>query len=180
MKLSEKIVTLRNQNQLSQGDLAEKLNVSRQSVSKWETGASTPDLDKLIAMSELFHVTMDELVKDEDVFGNTQCESVVTNEDTKQKEREKVTSYREHNLPVKIVGVILVALTPIMVILGTLGFIPYGGMINALSLYLLICGFICIFSKKNAGRRILIMSIVIVAIIIAVIVSNTAVDVSIS
>ena len=64
MKLNEKIIALRNKYQMSQGDLAEKLNVSRQSVSKWETGASIPDLDRLIAMSELFHVTMDELVKD--------------------------------------------------------------------------------------------------------------------
>ena len=70
MKLNEKIMTLRNKYQMSQGDLAEKLNVSRQSVSKWETGASTPDLDKLIAMSELFGITMDELVKESKKIGN--------------------------------------------------------------------------------------------------------------
>ena len=69
MKLNEKIIALRNKYQMSQGDLAEKLNVSRQSVSKWETGASIPDLDKLIAMSELFQVTMDELVKDDAMLG---------------------------------------------------------------------------------------------------------------
>ena len=59
MKLNEKIIALRNKYQMSQGDLAEKLNVSRQSVSKWETGASIPDLDKLIAMSELFGISSD-------------------------------------------------------------------------------------------------------------------------
>ena len=48
MKLHEKIYTLRTAKNLSQGDLAEILDVSRQSVSKWETGASIPDLDKLI------------------------------------------------------------------------------------------------------------------------------------
>lgn len=64
MTLGEKIYGLRNERHMSQGDLAEHINVSRQSVSKWETGASAPDLDKLILLSELFCVTLDELVKD--------------------------------------------------------------------------------------------------------------------
>lgn len=50
---------------MSQGDLAEKLNVSRQSISKWETDASIPELDKLIMLSDLFNITIDELVRDE-------------------------------------------------------------------------------------------------------------------
>ena len=62
MTLGERIALLRGQNKMSQGDLAEKLNVSRQSFSKWETGASIPELDKLIMMSKLFGVTLDELV----------------------------------------------------------------------------------------------------------------------
>lgn len=48
---------------LSQGELADLLDVSRQSVSKWETDASTPDLDKLVKLSGVFHVTLDELVQ---------------------------------------------------------------------------------------------------------------------
>jgi len=67
MTLGEKIISLRTLHKMSQGDLAEKLNVSRQSVSKWETGASVPELDKLIMMSELFHITMDELVKSDTI-----------------------------------------------------------------------------------------------------------------
>lgn len=65
MKLHEKIYHLRTEKKLSQGDLAEILDVSRQSVSKWETGASVPDLDKLVKMSDLFGVTMDFLVREE-------------------------------------------------------------------------------------------------------------------
>jgi transcriptional regulator with XRE-family HTH domain len=65
MKLHEKIYRLRTEKKLSQGDLAEILDVSRQSVSKWETGASVPDLDKLIKMSNLFGVTIDFLVREE-------------------------------------------------------------------------------------------------------------------
>lgn len=53
MTLGEKITSLRNTYKLSQGDLAEKLNVSRQSVSKWETGTSVPELDKLIMMNAI-------------------------------------------------------------------------------------------------------------------------------
>lgn len=65
MKLHEKIYQLRTEKKLSQGDLAEILDVSRQSVSKWETGASVPDLDKLVKISDLFGVTLDFLVREE-------------------------------------------------------------------------------------------------------------------
>lgn len=61
--LSDRILDLRKKGEMSQEDLAEKLNVSRQSVSKWESGASTPDLDKIIELSRLFGVTTDYLIK---------------------------------------------------------------------------------------------------------------------
>lgn len=64
MNLGERICSLRTQKGMSQGDLAEALDVSRQSISKWETGASVPELDKLIKLSQLFGVTLDELVLD--------------------------------------------------------------------------------------------------------------------
>ena len=62
MTLGEKICRLRKARGLSQGDLADTLGVSRQSVSKWETDSSVPDLDKLVALSRRFGVTLDELV----------------------------------------------------------------------------------------------------------------------
>jgi len=65
MTLAEKILALRTEQGLSQGDLAEKLEVSRQSVSKWETGQATPDLDKIIKLADLFGVTVDELIREE-------------------------------------------------------------------------------------------------------------------
>ena len=64
MTLSERIVALRTGLGMSQGDVAEKLEVSRQSVSKWETGQSVPDLDKIIKLADLFGVTVDELVRE--------------------------------------------------------------------------------------------------------------------
>lgn len=65
MILSEKIIYLRKKSGWSQEELAEKLNISRQSVSKWESGASIPDIDKIIAMSGFFGVSTDYLLKDE-------------------------------------------------------------------------------------------------------------------
>ena len=65
MKLAEKIMTLRKQRGWSQEELAQQLSVSRQSVSKWESGASVPDLDKILKMSEIFDVSTDTLLKEE-------------------------------------------------------------------------------------------------------------------
>ncbi len=65
MILSEKISMLRKRAGWPQEELAEKLGVSRQSVSKWEGGASVPDLDKILRMSEIFGVSTDFLLKDE-------------------------------------------------------------------------------------------------------------------
>lgn len=65
MSLGENICRLRTARGMSQGDLAETLDVSRQSVSKWETGGAVPELEKLVKLSELFGVSLDELVKGE-------------------------------------------------------------------------------------------------------------------
>lgn len=65
MNLADKILKLRKENGWSQEELADKCNVSRQSVSKWEGGLSIPDLDKIIMMSQMFGVTTDYLLKDE-------------------------------------------------------------------------------------------------------------------
>lgn len=65
MTLHEKIYELRKKNGLSQEALAESLGVSRQSVSKWETGEATPEVSKLLSLSKLFGVTTDYLLNDE-------------------------------------------------------------------------------------------------------------------
>ena len=62
MNLGENIYRLRTERNMSQGDLADALDVSRQSVSKWENNAATPELEKLLKMSSLFGVTLDRLV----------------------------------------------------------------------------------------------------------------------
>ena len=65
--LSERIYQFRRKSGLSQEQLAEKVGVSRQAISKWESGASTPELEKLLELSKCFNITLDELVKEETV-----------------------------------------------------------------------------------------------------------------
>ena len=62
MTLGEKLVHLRKELGLSQLEAAERLNVSRQAISRWETGVGTPSLDSLIQMSQLYGVSLNELV----------------------------------------------------------------------------------------------------------------------
>lgn len=65
MILADKIIELRKKSGMTQDELAEKLGVSRQSVSKWESAQSTPDLGRILKMSEIFSVSTDVLLKDE-------------------------------------------------------------------------------------------------------------------
>lgn len=64
MKFEEKLIKLRKEKILSQEELAEKLNVTRQTISKWELGQSKPDMDKLVEMSKFFEVPIDNLTND--------------------------------------------------------------------------------------------------------------------
>jgi len=64
MPLSQKIQTLRKERNLTQEALADQLNVSRQALSKWELGVSTPEADKIVQLSEFFNVSTDYLLKE--------------------------------------------------------------------------------------------------------------------
>ena len=78
MTLGGNIHRLRTKRNMSQGDLAETLGVSRQSISKWETDGAVPELDKLIKLSNIFGVTLDELVHGEDAAPTPSPEVTVT------------------------------------------------------------------------------------------------------
>lgn len=93
MILAEKVMQLRKKNGWSQEELAEKLNISRQSVSKWESGASIPDIDKIIAMSGLFGVSTDYLLKDE-----IEEEQFSETEDVYEKPQSRSISLEDANL----------------------------------------------------------------------------------
>jgi transcriptional regulator with XRE-family HTH domain len=67
IKLADRLVSLRKENKLSQEALAEKLGLSRQSISKWERAEASPDTDNLIALAELYGMSLDELLGNEPV-----------------------------------------------------------------------------------------------------------------
>lgn len=67
MDFSEKLLTLRKAKNLTQEQLAEKLNISRQSISKWESRQAVPELEKIVALSAIFDVTTDYLLKSSEI-----------------------------------------------------------------------------------------------------------------
>ena len=70
MKFNEKLIELRKKQGLSQEELGYKLNVTRQTVSKWELGQTTPEMDKLVEMSKIFNISVDELINESEVTTN--------------------------------------------------------------------------------------------------------------
>lgn len=63
MDLGNRIKTEREKSNMSQDELAQKMDISRQAISKWETGISYPDIEKILKLSEIFNLSLDELVK---------------------------------------------------------------------------------------------------------------------
>ena len=82
--LSEKIYMLRRKNGLSQEQLAEKIGVSRQAISKWETGVSVPELEKLKALSICFQITIDELMGEQQILEDPE----IQNQESKRQKSE--------------------------------------------------------------------------------------------
>jgi transcriptional regulator with XRE-family HTH domain len=119
MILADKIIELRKKNGWSQEELAEKLNVSRQSISKWEGAQSVPDMNRIIAMSQIFGVSTDVLLKDELDLAS-QPEAYTPDEDARRMvTMEEANSYLEHrDLSARRValGVFLCIISPILMI----------------------------------------------------------------
>ena len=65
MKFEEKLQLLRKQNGYSQEELAERIGIARQTISKWENGQAIPEINGLIRLSELYGITVDRIVKDD-------------------------------------------------------------------------------------------------------------------
>lgn len=120
MILSEKIILLRKEHELSQEQLAEQLDVSRQAVSKWESGASIPDLDKIIKMGQLFGVSVDYLVKDDVIQTNDSTPVDDSSTNMRVVSMEEANRYMEtvqQIAPRIAVGVLLCIMSPIFMIL---------------------------------------------------------------
>ena len=134
MSLGTNISRLRAEKRLSQGDLAEVLEVSRQSVSKWETDSSVPDLDKLIKLSQLFGVTLDELVTGAEPQLKVETPPVMVSPSMPGR---------------KIAGIILFCMAFLAFLIPTV----LGGSLVGLILAVpfLVCGIICFLVRKRPG-----------------------------
>ncbi len=138
MTLAEKILHLRTELGLSQLELAEKLEVSRQSVSKWETGQSVPDLDKLIKLSDLFGVSVDELVREGERPQPPQPEPQMP-QVVYVRERRSLTGIQRAGICVEAAGLILA-------LLGVAGF---GSIIILVGVALLLLGLPLLLARKH-------------------------------
>lgn len=96
MILAEKIMEERKKNGWSQEELADKLGVSRQSVSKWESAQSVPDLNRILEMSRLFHVSTDYLLKDEEGYPANQT-SEDSGKELRRVSMEDANTFLEEN-----------------------------------------------------------------------------------
>ncbi|MCR1899691.1 helix-turn-helix domain-containing protein [Irregularibacter muris] len=97
MNFSERLRLLRKEKGLSQEKLAELLNVSRQSVSKWESGQSYPEIDKLITLSDLFKITLDDLIK------GKKSEDIAGVDDEKEEPLQQIMEEKEEEISQQII-----------------------------------------------------------------------------
>lgn len=127
MILADKIMEERKKNGWSQEELAGQLGVSRQSVSKWESAQSVPDLNRILQLADLFGVTTDYLLKDE-IEDKPEHKELKESVDTERKLRkvsmEEASAFlklQEKNAPIIALGVLLCILSPVvLIVLGGL------------------------------------------------------------
>ncbi len=135
MTLGTHIAALRAAQGLSQAELAERLRVSRQSVSKWETDASVPELDKLMGLSEVFGVTLDELVKYDGLDLPTETAPEPATATPKQPPRV-------------LVGSALLLFGALLALVFSLRGNPLT-VVSFIALPFLGCALVCLLAKKN-------------------------------
>ncbi len=139
MSLGETIYRLRTEKNLSQGDLAEMLEVSRQSVSKWENNSAVPDLEKIIKLGKIFDISLDALVNGEAIPRHE--------EEAPPVQEVKVVAVGFP--PRKIVGTILFCLAFLTVLVCMVAGDILVGLVLALPF--LSCGIICFALERNVG-----------------------------
>lgn len=115
MNLGENIYRFRTEKNMSQGDLADALEVSRQSVSKWENNSAVPELEKLMKMAQIFETTLDELVTGKKITSPVPVPSAVS-------------PAAEHLPARKIVGIVLLGLGLLCVLVCTVLAILMGNL----------------------------------------------------
>jgi transcriptional regulator with XRE-family HTH domain len=152
--LGQRISRLRTERGMSQGDLADALEISRQSVSKWETDTSTPELDKLIRLAELFDISMDALVLGKEDTPSQPIETPEpppaaehTSESIKLGYRKPPISQTQKNVGLGLIGISVLFCMLLLV------FYAWGGLLTGLMLSspLWGCGILCLTVRKRLG-----------------------------
>lgn len=148
MNFGEKITTLRKQKGITQEQLAEQLGVTRQTISKWELNQSTPDLNYISQLSDLFEVTTDYLIKEE----NLEDKKDINNEHTDNNYAN--TPQREPVKPSFVVGIIFSVLGVALIIIGiVLGLTEAGWNVGIMGMaggvLNLVVGMVLMFVKKH-------------------------------
>lgn len=137
MSLGENIIRLRGEKNLSQEKLAAALGVSRQAISKWETDASVPELDKLLAMSELFGVTLDSLVKGEAVQADGEGKERTSAAEAVPVQQTVIVERR--GMPLRVIlGILLISFAMLLTVVLLL----HGGATDFLVLFFLVAPFV--------------------------------------
>ena len=112
MILADKLIYLRKKHGMTQEELAVRLNISRQSVSKWESAQAMPDIDKIVELSKIFNVTTDALIKDELELDTSDTES------TPQAKRHVTYETAVDYLKLKFRAAYLIAIATFIIILS--------------------------------------------------------------
>lgn len=115
MDISEKILNLRKAHDLTQEQLAERINVSRQSVSKWESGQAVPEVDKLLILSEVFQVTTDYLLKPSEIDELAMKTEILERQQQELKEDSQKRKAKQY-MVLTCIGIYFVAFSIIMLI----------------------------------------------------------------
>ncbi len=153
MSIGEKLLELRKSKHLSQEEVADQLNVSRQTVSKWETDQSMPDFDKIAPLCELYDISADELLMMKRKEETENFETV---------EKSIDSSYDEGIRRKKAIGISISVLTYFISIVWIMIAIPVYKMDPVLSsaIFLLICGiatfivvYTCIMYRKRKEKQ---------------------------
>lgn len=133
MSLGQRLIELRKEKKLSQEEVAGKLKVTRQTVSKWETDQSTPDFDKILPLCELYGISTEELITGK---------KVVIQEEKQEKTKEEIISDTLEKKSKRVKGLVIgiliyfVAISWIMVSIPVIKMNP----IVSSAIFLLICG----------------------------------------
>lgn len=150
MILADKIIELRKKQGMSQEELAEKLGVSRQSVSKWEGAQSTPDLNRILQLAEIFSVSTDTLLKDSEELSAAAApvqETAETEPPLRKVSMEEANSFlaanEKHSLRTAIgVALCILCVLPIIII-GDIT--KYGDVIGVPMMFVLIAAGVSLF-----------------------------------